>query len=214
MDEPPVTILSIVADPPAVEAMGLLLQQGCTLTVTVGCSVRSLLCDQLGIESRYVDERIGTIFINGKPADDIDRALVTDGMRLALSAAMPGLVGAMLRRKGFYAAMRSSITYRTLEDGVSPHRGRVILKLFNLLVRDLGPGILKRGVLVGAGDLRDFLIRQPESFCGACSRWMADGNAMPRDEVMDLLEEKAEGLVALTVSEGCGGGEQGNATGE
>ena len=49
--------------------------------------------------------------LDGKPVDDIGAALVQDGSTLALSAAMPGLVGATLRRGGAYSSFRSAITY-------------------------------------------------------------------------------------------------------
>lgn len=199
MTVPPSAALTLLADPEVIGTMSLLLQHGSTLIVDVGGTVRSLLCDQLGFDSRYVDERIGTIFLDGKPADDIDQAVVTDGLRIALSAAMPGLVGAVLRRKGFYAAMRSTITYRVEEAPVALHRGLVHLKLFNLLVRDMGPAILARGIMVKARDLHDFLNRQTQSFQWRCSLWLVDGASRTKEEVMALLAETGADLVALSV---------------
>ncbi|MCP4349944.1 MAG: endonuclease/exonuclease/phosphatase family protein [Desulfobacterales bacterium] len=61
------------------------------LKVQVGCSIRSLLCKQTDVASDYVDERISTVFLDGKPVDDVDSAIVKNGSVLALSAAMPGL---------------------------------------------------------------------------------------------------------------------------
>ena len=64
---------------------------------------------------------------------------------LALSAAMPGLVGATLRRGGTYAAMRAAIT-RAAERGAAAAREEplVRVKLFNLLIDELGPLLLAR----------------------------------------------------------------------
>jgi len=45
-----------------------------------------------GLDEDYVTQRISTIFLDGKPVDDIDTLLVRDGAVLSLSAAMPGLV--------------------------------------------------------------------------------------------------------------------------
>ena len=89
-----------------------LLQKGFMMDVKVGCSLRSLLVDQLGIAAEYVEGRIQTIFVDGKPVDDLDRTAIRDGSTLALSSALPGLLGATLRRGGYYAAMRSQSTHR------------------------------------------------------------------------------------------------------
>jgi len=89
-----------------------LLQKGFMLEVKVGCSVRSLLLDQMGLSAEYIERRIQTLFVDSKPVDDLDRVAIRDGSTLALSSAMPGLLGATLRRGGYYAAMRSQITHR------------------------------------------------------------------------------------------------------
>jgi hypothetical protein len=125
-----------------------LFQQGITVEVETGCSIKELLCGQLGIDPAYVEERISTIFLNGKPVDDCDTAVVGDGAVLALSAAMPGLVGAMLRKGGFYTAMRSAITYRTQSADSIRAKGRIRLKLFNSIMGEAGPLILRRGIII------------------------------------------------------------------
>ena len=86
-----------------------LLQQGFTVRARTGCSIRELLCGQFGIDPDYLKQRITTIFLNGKAIDDPESSRVADGATLALSAAMPGLVGATMRRGGYYAAMRGAI---------------------------------------------------------------------------------------------------------
>ena len=125
-----------------------LFQQGITVEAETGCSVKELLCGQLGIDPAYVEERISTIFLNGKPVDDCDTAVVGDGAVLALSAAMPGLVGAMLRKGGFYTAMRSDITYRAQGADSIRANGRIRLKLFNSIMGEAGPLILRRGIII------------------------------------------------------------------
>jgi hypothetical protein len=125
-----------------------LFQQGITVEVETGCSIKELLCGQLGIDPAYVEERISTIFLNGKPVDDCDTAVVGDGAVLALSAAMPGLVGAMLRKGGFYTAMRSDITYRTPVADSIRAQGRIRLKLFNSIMGEAGPLVLRRGIII------------------------------------------------------------------
>ena len=126
-----------------------LLQQGVTVPAVVGCSLRSLLCDQFAIPADYVTGRITTIFLDNRPVDDLAGSMIHEGSRVTLSAAMPGLVGAVMRRSGFYAALRQGITHHEESGGaVAAGRGTVRVKLFNLLLPELGPLILARGILV------------------------------------------------------------------
>lgn len=134
-----------------------LFQQGITLEAETGCSVKELLCGQLGIDPAYVEERITTIFLNGKPVDDFATAVVGDGAVLALSAAMPGLVGAMLRKGGFYTVMRSAITYRTQSADSIRANGRIRLKLFNSIMRGAGPLVLRRGIIIPRAKVMELL---------------------------------------------------------
>jgi hypothetical protein len=56
-----------------------------------------VLCDQFQVETDYLENRIKTIFLDGKPVDDEDKAVLKNGSTLALSAAMPGLVDSTFR---------------------------------------------------------------------------------------------------------------------
>jgi hypothetical protein len=116
-----------------------------------------MLCDRLGIDSEYAVNRIKTIFLNGKPVDDMEKAYIRDGCSLALSAAMPGLVGAVMRRDGFFSPLREGITYREKAPGNHVHRGLITVKLFNLLIQKLGPRFFTKGFLVNRNDLPDDL---------------------------------------------------------
>jgi len=122
-----------------------------TLPATVGCSLRSLLCDQFAIPADYVTDRITTIFIDNHPVDDLDRTIVQDGSRVTLSAAMPGLVGATMRRGGFYAALRQGISHVAGGVNAAGENGTVRVKLFNLLLAELGPLVLARGLILEPG---------------------------------------------------------------
>ena len=153
----------------------LLLQRGFTQKIQAGCSVRSLLSDQFGLSAEYIENRIQTLFLNGKSVDDIDAAIVRDGSSLALSSAMPGVLGATLRRGGYYSRMRSQITH--VEGAESPRRadGRIVVKLFNLTLRELGPLFLQRGIWVDADVLKDFFGSRPDDWRDGCVEAAADG---------------------------------------
>jgi hypothetical protein len=134
-------------------ALAAVLQKGFRIEVDTGCSVRELLCTQWRLTDEYVEGRISTVFIDGKPVDDLDAAVVEDGVTLALSCAMPGLVGAVMRRDGLLSSFRSGITYAHTVKKDMTRPGCIRLKLFNMLIRELGPGFLKAGIGVNVDDL-------------------------------------------------------------
>jgi hypothetical protein len=160
-----------------------LLGQGIWLEVQVGCSLKDLLCNQLGIPAEYVDNRVQTIFLNAKPVDNVDEAVAGPGAVIALSAAMPGLVGAVMRKGGHYAALRQSISYDASSDCPSAARSTVRLKLFNLVAAELGPPFLNRGVGVRGIDFHDFLSRHADAVAEGCIAVKIEGKGVDLNTV-------------------------------
>lgn len=178
-----------------------ILQKGFTLKTRVGCNIRVMLCKNCGVNPEYVEDRIKTIFLDGKPVDDIDSAIVRHGSTLALSAAMPGLVGSTFRRCGHLAVFRNTITHRKeVADESSAQEGIVILKLFNLLVRELGPAFLKKGIWIKQNELKDIMRRQTDDFRTGCKSVEKDGRETKPDKLSDLNWPGSE-LVLLKVSD-------------
>jgi hypothetical protein len=138
-----------------------LLQKGVTVPFSAGCTLNSLLCDQFAIPADFVTDRITTIFLNNHPVDDLDRAIVHDGSQVALSAAMPGLVGATMRRGGFYAALRQGISLIADSGAAAGECGTVRVKLFNLLLGELGPLVLAHGLILQRDELNELLQNIP-----------------------------------------------------
>ena len=64
-----------------------LFQQGVIITTLVGGNIKDLLSLQLEIPPDYVENRIQTIFLDGKAVDDLGETMIRDGSTLALSAA-------------------------------------------------------------------------------------------------------------------------------
>ncbi|HZE20682.1 MAG TPA: hypothetical protein VE082_01395 [Desulfobaccales bacterium] len=146
-----------------------LLQKGIIVRLAETVSVKNFLCRHLGLDPEFVEHVITTIFLNGKPVDNLDQARLGPGDTLALSAAMPGLVGATMRRQGLVASFRSNISY--LEPGLREEPGEgvaIVLKLFNLMIEALGPALLKQGILIRRGDWEAFLKRLGPGFWGNC----------------------------------------------
>jgi hypothetical protein len=171
--------LDITAPASVVSRFSLMLQSGFQVRVLVGGSVRELLCNQLGLPSDYVEDRIRTLFLDSRPVDDMDHAIVEDGSVLALSGALPGLVGATMRRGGYYGCLRDSITYRAPFANVAANPGSAVgtitIKLFNLVLKDLGPHFLSRGVLLPANAVESFLRSQPGDIWDASLTFRIDG---------------------------------------
>jgi hypothetical protein len=146
-----------------------LLERGFKLQVKTGLSIRELLCHHLGISDDYVENRIQTIFLNGMPVDNVDTAWVDDGARIALSAAMPGLVGATFRKDGPYASLRGTISYS--KGKKTPIRGEAVinLKFFNMIAKELGPVFLQKGITVEGNTFQNFVLRNAADLKAACT---------------------------------------------
>jgi len=154
--------------------------------VQVGCSIKTMLCKQWGLSTEYVEDRVKTIFLDGKAVDDIDSAVIKDGSTLALSAAMPGLAGAILRRGGPLALLRSQTTHREEKKYSSRREGMVVLKLFNLLVNELGLRFLKEGIFVRREDVDGLLLSLPEEFWAGCKVAKVDDHVVGPDYLVDM----------------------------
>ena len=161
------------------------LQRGFFFGALVGCNIRALLCEQLGLDEQYVSERVTTVFLNGKPVDDIDSVIVREGSVLSLSAAMPGLVGAAMRRGGRYAFLRDSITQQETAAPAESKAGVIQMRLFNMVMEELGPSFLEKGIIVQTAGLITFFGDQPEEFWGGCKLIALDGIPLEPARIKD-----------------------------
>jgi hypothetical protein len=167
--------LRMVLSPDLVPLFFMFFQSGVGIRIRTGISVREFLCSDLGLSSEYVEKRIQTVFLDGKAVDNVDSAVVRNGSTLALSAALPGLLGATLRRGSYYAAMRSEISYRKDPESQSSGDGTVHLKLFNLLTGEIGPIILNKGVLINGQELKEFFERHYDRLKAGCRQAFLNG---------------------------------------
>ena len=172
------TSLAFVLKPDHLALFFPLLQQGVRVEAQVGCDIQSLLCDQFKLAPDYLADRITTIFLNGKPVDDVASALVTDGATLALSAAMPGLVGATLRKAGCLASFRNTISHRNEEAPAACADGYITLKLFNMLLQEMGPQYLAHGVWIHGRELQACLTGYPHDLEAVVVRLEQDGRVL------------------------------------
>jgi len=152
--------------------------------IRVGCSIKTVLCEQFGLSTEYLEDRIKTILLDGKPVDSVDSAIVREGAHLALSAAMPGLAGAVLRRESPLGSLRRQITHTQTGETVSRRKGTIVLKLFNLVLAELGPTFLREGILLRGDDLRRFFMNLLGEFWAGCREARLDGEEVTLDHLL------------------------------
>jgi hypothetical protein len=163
-----VITLSLGVEKYVVSRVFHVLQKGFMVNARVGCSINEFLCHQQNLSPAYIAQKINTIFLDGQPVDDIDSAVIQDGCTVALSGAMPGLAGAVMRRGSAYASFRHSITYKKANNDSQRKPGMVRLKLFNIVMNDLGLEFLENGFFISPRDLTDILENQSHEFWQGC----------------------------------------------
>jgi hypothetical protein len=180
-------------------ALSALFQRGVLVPVTAGTRLTDFLLISLEIPRADLEERVQTIFLDGRPVDDPATAVMGPGSVVALSASLPGLVGATMRKGGTYASLRSSISHTEAarEDG-GRESGLATLKLFNVLMGELGPALLQRGVMVPSSRILD-LMRSADP-AQRCHRAEMDGVAADMDRVLGRLLELEEEPMGLRIT--------------
>jgi hypothetical protein len=193
--------LSLLVKAELVPIFFQLLGHGFKVNVQTGCSIKELLCNQLGIDEDYLSERIQTIFLNARVVDDVNSAIVTEGSVLALSGAMPGLVGAILRSGGMYAGMRSQISHEENMPTSQLKDGIITLKLLNLVVKELGPTFLQNGILIKGKALQEFIESRLEDLKIKCVSAELEGKSVAIDHLQDITW-KADQVFLQVISNG------------
>jgi hypothetical protein len=91
---------------PRLSLMRLLLGFGIYFQAPAQISVNSFIGECLNLDQDYIDNRIQTMFMDGKPVDDPEKTLIKKDCEIGLSAAMPGVFGAAFRKQGIYSGLR------------------------------------------------------------------------------------------------------------
>jgi hypothetical protein len=178
-----------------------LLQKGFVVQARVGVSVQAFLCDHFVLSPEYLRDRVKTIFLDGKSVDDLAETRILDGSRLALSAALPGLAGAILRRGSPFAKLRSQVAEGEKDPASSPEEGSVFLKLFNLLLPELGPLFLRKGILVSRKDFLEFWRQLSEETWRAWGKVRVNGKESEIHSLGNLLQSDPSPWILLEVQE-------------
>lgn len=175
-----------------------LLQNGIYLEVKQGETIGGLLTALPGFTEEYVNQRVQTIFLNGLPADDLQQRLFGTEAVIALSAAMPGLAGAIFRKDGVHASLRTETAPNLSETNQVAQPMTIRLKLFNMIAMERGVRILGDGCVIMASALGKFLACRPP-LLSAIKTIKINGRATDRHVFTSLLQ--SEKMIQLTVKE-------------
>jgi hypothetical protein len=199
MNEHNSTDVCISWDAAKLAAFSQLLQKGFLIKALSGKSIRAVLCEQMGVSPEYLDNRVNTIFLDSKPVDNVDSATIKEGSVLALSAAMPGFVGAAFRKGGFYAPMRRSITHVEESGPIRSREGFFVLKLYNFVAKELGPLFLESGIWLHNNDVKELLQGRPDNFWSGCRSCTIDGREVDLAYFLGMEWLPQAGMVRLRV---------------
>ena len=178
--------LSLTLEKTLIPLFYQLLSKGFVINAQTGCTIKELLCGQLSIKEDYLEERIQTIFLNLKTVDNVNSAIIREGSILALSAAMPGVLGATLRKGGRYAPMRRQISHEKDITSDIHKKGEVTIKLFNLIARELGPPFLERGIRIKGEDFYNIIAGNDVVFMAGCKKAIKDDNDIDPEKLMEV----------------------------
>jgi hypothetical protein len=137
----------------------IVLQSGFYLEARDGDVFLDFLVSLPGFTREYIANDVGTVFLNGDAIDDMEIPLSGKSATIALSAAMPGLCGAILKKGSPHAALRKKVVVsKTAVTGQPMH---IRIKLFNTIALERGPELFKTGVELHSADLLAFLSLRP-----------------------------------------------------
>jgi len=165
--------------------LATLLQRGFLIPCKGPVSLYDALSGLPGFDHDYIITRIETIFINGCAGDSLEQ-LLYPGDTVALSAAMPGLAGAIFRKGGPHAGLRSKPAV------TQPPRvktaGFITIKLFNMTATDTVKPLLARGILIKGATLARFFKARREQLQSLLTRIQLGKSSLSIDEAIQLAQ--------------------------
>ncbi len=188
----PYPIITLTVAPQQIKRLATLLQRGFLIPCPNPVSLETLLLGLPGFNREYIHNRIETIFINGSAADSLAYSL-EPGSTVALSAAMPGLAGAIFRKGGPHAGLR------TLPPPArSENHGRhafVTLKLFNMVADDTVQPLLRQGILMKHATLARFFRNRAEQLQHILFAISINSTMIPLNKTVQLPDNEDTFLV-------------------
>ena len=155
-NQPTIPELILTLDQQDLPFYTTLLQSGVEIKGSEGETMAIFLDRLPGFTLDYISDVVQTIFLNGTAVDDLTTPLKGKNPVLALSAAMPGLAGAIFRRNSFHAGLRTQPDKEVSKE-IKNRPLTVTLKLFNSIALERGPELLQIGVSITSRQFIDFL---------------------------------------------------------
>ncbi len=174
-----------------------LFQSGIEIEAVSGVLLGDFICSCPGFSQTYVAQKVQTIFLNSNPVDDLKTPIEGTRAVVALSAAMPGLAGAIFRKGGIHSSLRTVPEKAARENGKGGGV-TVTLKLFNQIARDKSTGLLEAGVTVSGRSFVSFMKRRPDVLNAIC-RTTLDSKPVAPEQLLTAIEPYQK--IRLTVSE-------------
>ena len=172
------------------------LQYGVEIETQADIPLGKFLDNIPGFSKRYLSETVQTIFLDGTAIDDLQMPLSGPHPVIALSAAMPGLAGAIFRKNGPHASLRTrppvSAPNHCAQGPIT-----VTLKLFNRIAREKGELLLFSGAVMASSSLSDFLTKRTE-LLDKIKNATLDSKPVPIEELAG--EVRGHELLTLFVS--------------
>ncbi len=180
---PPSLCLTVTSE--SLSLFTTVLQSGIEIKTKRGETLAGFLNRFPGFTAEYLADTVQTIFLNGTAVDNLSLPLSGSNPTLALSAAMPGLAGAIFRKNSFHSALRTE-TKLSQGGGEQDESISVTLKLFNSIAKERGEEFLKRGFRIGGGLLANFLDKRPHLARNIVKVQLA-GKELDYLELLDVL---------------------------
>ncbi len=210
--------IHLVVKSPGMAVCGALTARGFHLAGPSGASIRQVLVQWAGISFDYLDAVVQTVFHNGRAVDDDRTATVSHGSEIALSAAMPGLVGAVFRKNSPVAGMRTmdfpaptdrpgagfaaqSASGSSVPASSGPEDITITLKFFNRVNADLGPVFLRQGIRVSGETVHDVFKQYQDRLEKLCRKAVIDEHPSSIAAIGDLAGRAGKQDIFITVAE-------------
>jgi hypothetical protein len=188
--------IELIVQTEALPRFTTLLQSGIYVDLDQGTSIGEFLFALPGFSEEYVNKSVQTIFLNGLPADNLQQQLFGKEAVIAISAAMPGLAGAIFRKDGVHASLRTTTAAELSSKDALETPITIRLKLFNMIAMDRGEELLSNTCIIAAKSLRAFLSYRPP-LCAAIQKTTLNGEIIDANTLQELLS--AEDLIKLTI---------------
>lgn len=189
--------VSLDTGPESLPRFTTLLQSGFYVNASQGTALELLLNQLPGFSREYITGRIETIFLDGLPVDTLSQQLHGEELVIALSAAMPGLAGAIFRKGGAHASLRSKTTSQTRHVEKTAAI-RIRIKLFNVIAAERGGQILSHGCEIRASHLLKFL-NYRSTLLSEIEGFVIGGLPCDRQTFLSVLQQ--EEFIHLTIRE-------------